>query len=93
MSLFKRGSAGLAGLSTSEPKSAIQHVETSRPVPTLSSTKENYTDLAASHVHDGQIVDAETAKYLDPTIVIDAETNRGLKRMVGSVRGCWVLNH
>lgn len=32
--------------------------------------------------------DSEVAKYLDPTIVIDEETNRRIKKLV---RGSWVV--
>jgi hypothetical protein len=40
--------------------------------------------LPAAFEHEGKI-DAETAKYLDSSVVIDEETNRQIKRMVRRV--------
>lgn len=40
--------------------------------------------LPAAFEHEGKI-DAETAKYLDSSVIIDDETNRQIKRMVRRV--------
>ena len=76
MSLFKREGATASRV---EPKSSIQQIEKPK---NLSASKEKDVQPSADKVLDGQIVDEETAKYLDSSIVIDDETNTRIKRMV-----------
>lgn len=53
----------------------VQHVET-----TNGAQKEHAGAVLPAAL--GGAVDAETAKYLDPSIVIDDETNQRIKKMV-----------
>ena len=76
MSLFKRDGAAASRI---EPKSSVQQIENPKGV---SASKENDVQPSADKVLDGQLVDEETAKYLDSSVVIDAETNTRIKRMV-----------
>ncbi|WRT67570.1 uncharacterized protein IL334_004542 [Kwoniella shivajii] len=58
-----------------EDKAEIQHVDR------VIHTHDDIVDQEKQDVHNGKI-DAETAKYLDPTLVIDDELNTKIKRMV-----------
>ncbi|CAD6577491.1 MAG: hypothetical protein TREMPRED_001963 [Tremellales sp. Tagirdzhanova-0007] len=78
MSLFKRNSAAV---SITETKPSIQHAENANEDGSPRASKEKDVQPAAVTGCDGQIVDEETAKYLDSSIVIDAETNTQIKRM------------
>jgi len=64
-------------------KSDVWHVESSQSITKGGRLGGNDPEIAAVALPAGfEHVDAETAKYLDPTLVIDEETNRTIKRMV-----------
>ena len=91
MSLFKRNSAAV---SITETKPSIQHAENANEDGSPRASKEKDVQPAAVTGCDGQIVDEETAKYLDSSIVIDAETNTQIKRMASwqsNSGGVWVV--